>query len=349
MKLKLNRNIVKLILILLTAVLSVSLIFIALRTWERRYDEENMPVIQETEAVRSEAQTATEEEETPQIYKNGKWYALNKDIETVLLIGLDTFEDEQPSGEGSIANNQRSDFLMLLIFDHTKKTCEALHINRDTMAEIQKAGSDGTNFGTETAQLAMAHVYGSGGIDSGENTMKAVSGFLYGIPIDHFISVTMDTVPAVTDRIGGVSLKLMDDFTMIDPSMKKDATMCLNGEQALHYVRERQSMEEPTNLRRMERQRQFMEALQETAVRKMQEDKDIFSDVLVTAAPYMVTDCYAEDLDRIGTCILEYENKGIRTIEGEAVKGNKYIEFYADEEALKELVVELFYAEAEQQ
>lgn len=346
MKLKLNRNIVKLILILLTAILSVSLIFVALRAWERRYDEENMPVIREMEVMMPGASEAAEEEDSPQISRNGKWYSLNKDIETVLLIGLDTFEDELPSGDGVIANNKRSDFLMLLIFDHKNKTSQAVHINRDTMAEIQKAGA---NFGTETAQLALAHVYGSGGIDSGENTVKAVSSFLYGIPINHFISVTMDAVPAVTDRIGGVSLKLMDDFTMIDPSMKKDTTMLLNGEQALYYVRERQSLEEPTNLRRMERQRQFMEALQETSVKKMQEDKNVFSDVLVAAAPYMVTDCYAEDLDRIGTCILEYENKGIRTIEGEAVKGNKYIEFYADEDALKDLVVELFYAEAEQQ
>jgi len=344
---KLNRTIVKLILVLLTVVLSVSLIFVVLREWERRYDEANAPVISESERMQ-QVTIAEFEEESPQIYRNGKWFTVNKDIETVLLIGLDKFEGELPTENGMITNNRQSDFLLLLISDHKKKTCQAVHINRDTMAEIQKAGSDGANFGTEVAQLAMAHVYGSGGVDSGENTVKAVSGFLYGVPIDHFVSVTMDAVPAVTDLVGGVSLKLMDDFTMVDPSMKKELTMNLNGEQALHYVRERQAMEEPTNLRRMERQRQFIEALRETAENKIQKGEIVFADVLATAAPYMVTDCTAEDLDRIGTGVTGFESIGVRTIEGEAIKGKQFVEFYADEEALKDLVMELFYVEAEQ-
>ena len=43
-----------------------------------------------------------------------------------------------------------------------------------------------------TGQLALAHTYGSGEEDSCENTVLAVENLLYGVGIDHYVSLTMD-------------------------------------------------------------------------------------------------------------------------------------------------------------
>jgi len=346
-KLKLNRNILKLILALLTAILSVSVVFIVLKAWERRYDSETMAVMKETETSYEGAQAdISEEDDGSQVYRNGRWYTLNKDLESVLLIGLDKFEDDRSPGNEVITNNQRADFLMLLLLDHAKKTCRAVHINRDTMAEIHRLGFGGADAGTATEQLALAHVYGTGAEDSCKNTVRAVSDLLYGIPVDHFVSVTMDAVPAVTDLVEGIPLTVMDDLTAEDPAMKEGAEIRLTGEQALRYVRARQDLEDPTNVRRMERQRQFIEAFRKTYAEEMEKDETILTDALVTAAPYILTDCAADDLDRIAECTAEYKDQGIRTIEGEVKTDGKYAEFYPDQEALKNLITELFYVEA---
>ena len=41
----------------------------------------------------------------------------------------------------------------------------------------------------------------------------------------------------------------------------------------------------------------------------------------------------------------DYTFTGINTVEGEALKGEEFMEFYADEELLKQLVLDLFYEE----
>ena len=54
------------------------------------------------------------------------------------------------------------------------------------------------------------------GQDSCRYQAKAVSNLLYGVSIDHFCSVTMDAVAVINDAVGGVSVQVMDDMTMVD-------------------------------------------------------------------------------------------------------------------------------------
>ena len=86
------------------------------------------------------------------------------------------------------------------------------------MTQIRILGVTGEPAGTFTGQLALAHTYGSGEEDSCENTVLAVSNLLYGMEIDHYVSLTMDGVALLNDLVGGVTVEVLDDFSGIDDS-----------------------------------------------------------------------------------------------------------------------------------
>ena len=108
--------------------------------------------------------------------------------------------------------------------------------------------------------MALAHTYGSGGSDSCLNAVKAVSRLLGGVKIDHYMTLTMDGVGKINNLVGGVTVTMLEDFSELDPAMKKGETVTLKGEQALLYVRTRQGIGDQSNLSRMERQRQYLES-----------------------------------------------------------------------------------------
>ncbi len=268
-------------------------------------------------------------------------YELNKNIETVLVMGLDKFSEDIDTS--SYDNDQQADFLMLFVLDNQNKTCKALHINRDTMAEMNILGIAGKEVGTITQQIALAHTYGNGQNVSCRNTAKAVSNLLNGIEITHYVSVTMDAVPAYNDLVGGVTVEVLDDFTNIDSALIKGEKVTLKGEQALTYVRNRYGLENSTNSNRMVRQRQYIDELYRITREKTKEDESFVLDAWGKMAQYTVSDCYEQDLLQIYEKVSGYEFLGTEKIEGKSVVGERFMEFYPDEEALKELILELFY------
>lgn len=273
-------------------------------------------------------------------YFDGKWYAKREGLQTVLLLGLDKYQEDS---QGSYTNNQQSDFLLLLVLDPNAGRCTALQLNRDTMTEIGILGVTGQPAGSFTGQLALAHTYGSGGQDSCRNTALAVSKLLYGVEIDHYVSVTMDGVALLNDLAGGVTLEVLDDFSGIDASLVQGQTVTLTGQQALCYVRTRGGLEDSSNLHRMERQRQYLSGLQAQLSACAEQDGGFILEALLTVNDYLVSDCTVEQLSQLAETLKSYGIDEYRTLAGEAVQGEKYMEYYVDEEALQLQVMELFY------
>ena len=273
---------------------------------------------------------------------NGKQYVLNPDVETILIMGLDKVSDE--IANDSYNNNQQADFLILFILDNAKKTCTALHINRDTIVEMNVLGVAGEKVGTVNKQLALSHTYGNGKIVSCRNTADAVSNLLYNARIDHYLSVTMDSVAVFNDFVGGVELEILDDFSGVDPSMVQGQTMTLTGEQALKYVRSRKDMDDSTNNRRMERQRQYMEALRTKAESVEQSNPQFAAEAAKKMSDYLVSNCSITLLQSLYEKVSDYQYTGMLTMEGEHRLG-QFVEFYPNEVALKEQAIALFYKE----
>ena len=333
MKLKINRDVCKMVLILMGLLLFGVLLFNLLSNWEAGHG-----------AVDVSVSDASEDDE--RLYLDGAWYIPNKNLEAILLIGVDKYESQTQSE--SYNNSQQADFLMLLLVDKTSETCTALHLNRDTMTDVQVLGIRGEKAGTITGQLALAHTYGSGGHDSCRNTVDAVSNLLYGVNIEHYIAFTMDAVTKINDLVGGVTVTVLDDLTYVSPAMSKGATLTLTGEMALAYVRTRYGLEDSSNLRRMERQRQYLAELHSTLSTAMVSDDAFLLEVLDATSAYITSDCTAKQLSQLYERWEFYKDGGLRTVDGKVQEGAEYMEFYTDDAALKRLTLELFYVPLEE-
>lgn len=326
------------------AILAVVLVLLAgmllLQRWENTQDA---PVSSSGEVSSVEADAPVDDREIT--YYNGTAYARREDLETVLLLGVDKFEGETPEG---YVNNQQTDFLLLLVMDKENETCTPIQLNRDTMTQIQILGVTGEPAGTFTGQLALAHTYGSGEEDSCENTVLAVSNLLYGMEIDHYVSLTMDGVALLNDLVGGVTVEVLDDFSGIDESLVQGETVTLQGQQALTYVRSRGGLEDSSNLHRMERQRQYLAALQQQLKAAVQQEDGFTLDALLQLNEYMVSDCTVNQLSDLGDSLATYQISDILTTPGDAQEGEEFMEFTVDEAALQQLVMDVFYEPVEE-
>lgn len=262
-----------------------------------------------------------------------------KNLETILVMGLDKNERSEML-EGYV-NKTQSDFLLLLVIDQENRSINSLHINRDTMTEITRLGVFGGAAGKYTAQIALAHAYGSGGSDSALNAVKAVSNFLGGVKIDHYMTFTMDSVALVNDMVGGVTVFIEDDFSEMDPSLVQGQEITLKGEQALHFVRGRSNVADGTNLNRMARQRQYMMGLYEKIKAAAAQDEAFPEKLVKKLADAFDTDLSVYQLDSLFDTLLECKMGEILTIEGENVRG-EFMEFYADPDSVAQAVQTLF-------
>lgn len=263
-----------------------------------------------------------------------------ENLETILVLGLD--KNEYPDDSRAYINDMQGDFNLLLVLDHSTNTCSPLLLNRDTMTEITRLGVFGDEAGTFTGQLALAHTYGSGGSDSCLNSKRAVQDLL-GEDIDHYMSFTMESVPAVNDAVGGVAVTVLEDFGENYPQLKKGEEVLLTGENALVYVRGRQNVGDQTNTGRMERQEQYMSALIEKLRSCAKENPDFLTNLTLKLGDAFQTDYTVSQLQALSELLLDCQVEPFVTLTGETRKGEEFMEFYVDEAARAQTVQDIFY------
>lgn len=278
--------------------------------------------------------------ETRWITRDGVRYYPRQDIVTVLLMGID--RDDVVAGDDS-DREHTADMIALLVLDEKAQQGKILLLNRDTMVMMSGLDDLGREQGKYFSQLALSHAYGSGREDSCENVRNTVSNMLYGITIDHYVSLNMGGIAAVNDALGGVTVHVTDDFSAIDPSIGM-GEVTLRGQQALNFVRTRKGLGDQLNLSRMERHKSYFDGFMAALQAKLTEGSRFAFSLYEQAAPYMVTDCSANVISSMLEKYADYEIVEIVSPEGENIKGERYMEFYADEEALDSLILRLFYA-----
>ncbi len=160
---------------------------------------------------------AGEQIATKTITRDGVKYYPRQDVTVVMILGIDQMGPVQPRLPEE--NESNADMIALLIFDETNEVCNVLCLNRDTMLNVPVLDDAGKPIGSFFGQLSLAHLYGTGMDDSCENTRTAVSNFLYGIRIDHYVSMNMDAIAILNDAVGGVTVTVTDDFSAVDPSI----------------------------------------------------------------------------------------------------------------------------------
>ncbi len=320
-----NRStVLKVTAIALTAVLLISVGFFALSMWEKQ---------------RSRFPEAPSLDRT--IEYNGVKYEQKTGIETFLILGLDKrTSSDTPE---SYNNDKQADFLMLFVFDTEEKKYGAIHINRDTMTDVARLGVAGESIGSAVEQIALAHTQGNGKEVSCRNVADSVSGLLCGVKVMHYLSVTMDAVPIYNDLLGGVEVEVLEDFGGIDETLVKGERVTLMGEHALNYVRTRYGLEDSSNSTRMQRQRQYLNAIREKTEKMIGQDSEFVVRASLEMSEHIVSDRSVTQLQELARKMSEYEFTDIYSLEGNNVAGEEFIEFYPDADSLKKTVIDLFY------
>lgn len=322
------------------AALSVALLALCGCSSPKTQEETTLPpdTIQETLPI---ATTLPELEEGV-ILHNGQYYRLREDQLRILAIGLD--KKDRKESENGYTNKMQSDFLLLAVLDKNTKACTVLNLNRDTMTTIRKLGFGGAVAGTYQGQLALAHTHGKGGKDSARNVVWSVSNLLGGVPIDHYMTLTMSSIGKLNDLVGGVPVTILEDFTTVDSRMAVGNEVLLNGWQAQIYVRGRQEIADGTNLNRMGRQEQYLLAFYKQFLKKSQEEgADFLARVLVNVGPSFQSDLDFEGLNELRKILPSCKLMPFQSLKGEQVLGEEVYEYYVDEEALQQQIIDLFY------
>lgn len=274
------------------------------------------------------------------LVRDGVKYYPRKDITVLMLMGINRSGKVVPTEYNKAGS---VDMVALLIFDEKNEVCNVLNINRDMMVDMPVLNEHGKAVGIGNAQLAFSHAYGDGMKDSCENVRMTVSNLLYGLQIDYYFALNMDTISILNDSVGGVKVNVVDDFSEVDPSLPMGEVL-LKGQQAVSFVQTRWYVGDELNLSRMERQREYMRNFVPAMKNQIQQESGYVVKTYNAISDFIVTDCVLDNVSRLASDYAHYPLGEILTIDGTNILGEKYYEFYADEEALDELILRLFYA-----
>ena len=298
-----------------------------------------------------EKSNVTGEDDTDSFYARfinykGEVYPVKRGLESVLLIGTDNrMENEKPSEVEAFYNDSMADYLLLLIFDHNRKTVTPLQINRDTYCDVPWLSVNGLVGGYQPLQITYAHCFGSGKQDSSKNTVNAVSGLLFGAPVDRYFTFSMDTVPIVNDLVGGVTVTLEDDIPALGEEYVKGATIKLKGQDALRFVRTRPHDRLDANVTRMGHQRLYVNAFAAQAKKKVDRDPEFVIDAFEKVERFLNTDLSAEMVSHMVKDYYDYTVLPMITATGHYERSSiGTAEFHADEDSLWSCVHSAFCA-----
>lgn len=275
---------------------------------------------------------------------DGTSYRRRKNVTSILLMGIDRADDTVVTG---YRNGGQADFLQLVVIDSDEQKITRLQIDRDTMTPITILGVLGNQSGVRTSQICLSHGFGDGKEQSCELTVSAVSNLLLGTPIDSYIAMNLDGISILNDAVGGVTVTLEDDFSALDASMTPGRTMTLVGDQAEIFVRSRRNIGVGTNEARMARQQQYIARLAEQLDDLIQADEAFIGSLYDELKPYLITNLSRGALINRAWTSRAY-GRTLHEIEGTYQVGtDEFMQFYADETVLQQIVLELFYQKVE--
>ncbi len=156
---------------------------------------------------------------------------------------------------GTDESESLTDIMMVVCFDTKKNTAEILQIPRDTF------------IGLDVTTCKMNAVYSNAPREEGQtsiNTLLRRINDYYGLPIDHYITVTLSAFRDIVDSVGGVDVYVPSTITNAFNSNDNRYTFYegmnhMDGEMAEAFVRHRKSYA-MGDIGRVEAQRSFYSA-----------------------------------------------------------------------------------------
>lgn len=269
---------------------------------------------------------------------NGKTYEYNKNITSILFMGVDKRELEETEVNGT---GGQADVIVLFAVDTKTGKISMINISRDTMTDVTVYSANGGYVGSQEQQLCLAYAYGDGKKTSCENTVNSVKGLFYNIPIKSYLALDLDGIVAVNDSIGGVDVtspETIGDFV-------NGQNYHLEGSLAESFVRSRNHESADANTLRMQRQQvyatQFMNKVISATKEKITTPVDLFN----SSSPYTCTNLNPSKILYLAQSVVMSNGMSVEmnTVPGEAKMGETYAEYYVNESEFYELFLNVFY------
>ena len=297
-------------------------------------------------AVKERSDSEESEEEVSQrdyntVYYDGKAYKYNQNIRNILFLGIDKGSELAESNE--LGDAGQTDTIMLLSVDRELQTTHLLQISRDTMTEIDIYDKYGGRMNTMDAQIATQYAYGNGKESGCRAAKVTVSELLYDLPIYGYFAMDIAAIPVLNDLAGGVTLTMPEDYTDVDPLFVKGAEVTLDGALAEKYVRYRDTSQLGSNDLRMRRQIHYLPTLFDALQEQVGLSEESLEEIYPILSPYVTSDLTADEMYEMMKYRWRVED--ITYLPGESVAGERHEEFHVDDEALQELLIELYYIE----
>ncbi len=268
----------------------------------------------------------------------GKQYQYKSGLQNYLFLGIDNDDVVKPAEDG-ISGGQ-SDAIFLVVTDRSRQEISVIAINRNTMVPVDVYDRDGNYLVQMDLQICLQHGYGDGMKLSCIRSVDAVNRLFKGIPISGYLSLNMGGLAALNDSIGGVELTPIESIKRGDVVITKGKPVTLNGEQAYAYLRTRDVDEFASANNRLLRQQQYIVAVMEKLLADPGKATRIYeegSDYIVASIdlPKLVKD--AKDMT--------FTEERMYSLTGETEFKDDFEQFHADEDALIQLILNVFYEE----
>lgn len=274
----------------------------------------------------------------------GEKYRYNNRILSILYAGVDSTGKMETKAR--YGNKARADSIQLIVMDEKKCRMSVVSINRDTMTDIRQYSLDGTDMGLYQTHIGYAYTYGDGGKVSCENLCEAVSLLFGGIPINRYVVTNQDSMPYINNLVGGVEVTVPNnDLAEEYPDLYEGAQVTLDDTTIKPFLQYRDTSIDFSNEGRMERQRAFamsyvnkVKSMDKSRIEKLWDSLDTMKDYLQTS---ITKNQYINLADFIKKS--ELTDDSFIKLEGQDQVGKIHDEFYPDEDALQQLIIDLFY------
>ena len=272
---------------------------------------------------------------------NGERYIYNKDMITLLFLGIDKTGTVAPAEDG-ISGGQSDAMFLLTLNPHTM-IMEIIAIPRDTVAEIDLYDKAGNYTYSGYAQICLQHGYGDAMSVSNERAKKAVSRLFYDLPIHSVTSVNLGAIPGINDAFGGITLESLYTFSDEGWDFVEGQTVTLLGRGAYSYIHYRDTSRHFTAGERLARQKQYITLFMDKAMNEIRQNLGKVIEVYNAVGDYVVTDLGIGDMTYLASELVKYQFGGIYTLEGSVDTSKRTERYYLDRDAFYRMIIEKFY------
>lgn len=278
------------------------------------------------------------EKDGQQVYYNGQAYEINKNITTVLCIGVDQHDLDNPENE---ASSGQADAIMLCAIDTSTGKTTLINVSREIMVDVDTFSREGTFQGTKKQHICLSYAYGDGKETSCENTITSVRRLFYNFPINSYFALDLDGIAAINDSVGGVDVVSPETIA----GFTKGEAYHLMGQDAELFVQKRDVTQLESNNLRNKRQQVYIKSFMDTVIEQTKQDITTPIKLFDASDEYSCTNLNPSTISYLAANVVSAGGMSVKmqSVPGKVEMGEEYAEYNVDEEKFYEMFLKIFY------